>query len=343
MNNLENLIKNYASLSNHPSSNGWFYTTCAVCNDYKPRAGFKFSNDGQVVYHCFNERTCGGGYNPPETAGFMSKNMRRVLDSFGIPKQEYQQIIFDNIKLYSDNPISFEAENKEVERDYGPQPITIPDHFVKLSEASGEIAEFARLYIEDRGVDWKSYPFYVSTGKSTTDPRVRDWAYRVIIPAYKNNKLIYYQGRDLLDDHKRKKYLSCSHPAEKVLYFHDELYNRTSLPLFVVEGFFDALLLHGNAVSCMSSNLTEYQIKYLNLCSRNKVIVPDLTGNGVELAEQALEQGWSISIPYFKNCKDINDAVKKYGKLYVIDEIMRNIKNNFEAELSLNMLKNGVI
>lgn len=343
MNNLESLIRSYASISNHPSSNGWFYTTCPVCRDHKPRAGFKFIGDDQVVYHCFNEKTCGGGYNPSETAGFMSRNMRHVLDCFGVPKSEYQQVIFDNVKRFGDAPIVTGEETSKEERDYGPVPLQLPDHFVPLKEFKGELSELAKLYLEERKIDWTSYPFYLSTGKSTTDLKAKEWVCRLIIPAYKNNKVIYYQGRDLLEDKTRKKYLSCSSPYEKVFYFHDELYNRTSLPLFVVEGFFDALLLRGNAVSCMSSNLTEYQIKYLNLCSRDKVIIPDLTGNGVELAEQALEQGWSISIPYFKNCKDINDAVKKYGRLYVIDEIMRNIKNDFEAELSLNMLKNGVL
>jgi hypothetical protein len=41
------------------------------------------------------------------------------------------------------------------------------------------------------------------------------------------------------------------------------------------------------------------------------------------LINDALEYGWSISMPIWQEtCKDINEAVVKYGKLFVLKSII---------------------
>jgi len=48
--------------------------------------------------------------------------------------------------------------------------------------------------------------------------------------------------------------------------------------------------------------------------------------------DQAIEYGWSVSFPIWqKDCKDINDAVVTYGKLYTFQHIMKH----------KNMIRNG--
>jgi hypothetical protein len=36
-----------------------------------------------------------------------------------------------------------------------------------------------------------------------------------------------------------------------------------------------------------------------------------------------MELGWAVSIPAWEDCKDVNDAVKKYGRLGALLTIMQ--------------------
>jgi DNA primase len=51
--------------------------------------------------------------------------------------------------------------------------------------------------------------------------------------------------------------------------------------------------------------------------------VPDQDKAGLELIDRAVELGWAVSIPAWEDCKDVNDAVKKYGRLGTILSIMQ--------------------
>jgi hypothetical protein len=44
---------------------------------------------------------------------------------------------------------------------------------------------------------------------------------------------------------------------------------------------------------------------------------------GEKLVEQALEYGWSVSFPVWRDeCKDVAAAYKKYGKLFTMKAIL---------------------
>jgi hypothetical protein len=44
-------------------------------------------------------------------------------------------------------------------------------------------------------------------------------------------------------------------------------------------------------------------------------VVPDQDEAGMKLVDRAMELGWAVSIPNWgADIKDVNDAVKKYGK-----------------------------
>jgi hypothetical protein len=44
----------------------------------------------------------------------------------------------------------------------------------------------------------------------------------------------------------------------------------------------------------------------------------------MELVERALELGWAVSMPDWEDCKDVNDAVIKYGRLATLLTIMQS-------------------
>jgi hypothetical protein len=43
----------------------------------------------------------------------------------------------------------------------------------------------------------------------------------------------------------------------------------------------------------------------------------------MELVDRAVELGWAVSMPAWEDCKDVNDAVKKYGRLGALITIMQ--------------------
>ena len=115
----------------------------------------------------------------------------------------------------------------------------------------------------------------------------------------------------------------------------DKLFVDTKQPLYIVEGWFDAFVIDGVAI--FGNKLTKSQIYWLKSSPREKVYIPDRLGNGQGAATQALQQQWSISTPDIGNCKDINEAVVHYGKLYVLKQIVDNIATDFQGQLKISM------
>jgi len=228
-----------------------------------------------------------------------------------------------------------------------PKELPLPDHFYRLNEAkdSDQWAEIARYYLEDRKIDPSDYTFLLSTGipKKYLGPEsqkiafvraAQKWKKRIIIPIYKDEKLVYYQGRDMTE-RATKKYESPSSPKDRIIYGFDQLFINEDRPLYVVEGFFDAFHVQGAAL--LGNELTEPQIAWLNKSRRDKVYVPDKGVSGASNAMKALEHGWRISTPDIGNCKDINDAIVKYGQLYVHNTLKEETTEGFQAETALNL------
>jgi DNA primase len=56
--------------------------------------------------------------------------------------------------------------------------------------------------------------------------------------------------------------------------------------------------------------------------------VPDQDAAGMRLTDRAVELGWAVSMPEWPNCKDVNDAVQKYGQLATVLMIMQARETN---------------
>lgn len=320
---LEEVIRNHIHLG-RPNPQGWCPVLCKICNDHGrkgERAAFKF--DGETVgYHCFN---CGHStlYNPDEHRG-MPRKMLEVFQAFGIPDSDWQSVIFSNLDRARSSQNPQQKQYVSIE----PDAIKLPDFFEPLTDdKANEIAQYAIEYLRDeRGIDWQAHPFYIT--RLTDHPDSKRWFGRLVIPVYKDNKLIYYQGRDLSGLAQRK-YLSPTTDRERVLYGYENLHTNIDEPLYVTEGWFDAFLLNG--VATFGNKLYEPQIKWLNQSRRQKVIIPDRFGDGDKLAKQAIDLGWAVSTPDAPGCKDITDVVKKYGMLYTLKTIHDNTHEGFAA------------
>lgn len=326
---LEQVIREYVHFPSSPNPEGWYPIVHPNCDHGKkgPRAAFNFS-DGMVAFHCFN---CGVStkFNPDENHSIPYK-LNHVLNDFGIPEDEIKQI---NFSLLGKNPSK--PKQQKQHRDVEPEQISLPQTFYYLKNASDDDkwAQVAIAYLQDRGIDPYSYPFMLS---QQTNNRILDrWCKRVIIPIYKQEKLIFYQGRDLTGKAPQK-YLSPSTRKERVLYGFEHLKQQTHRPLYVTEGWFDAFTISG--VALFGSEITPEQRIWLNSSPRQKVIIPDRSGDGGRLGQQALKFGWSISTPEIGSCKDISQAINKYGLLYIIKSISEHTyKDHFEGMTALSM------
>lgn len=322
---LEEVIRQHIRLNPRPNSRGFFSVLCKVCNDHGKkgdRAGFKFE-DKSVGYNCFN---CGhhAGFDPfkHET---MPVEMVKVLDAFGIASVDWEPVLYTALVEGRDQERKTRAEEfKSIE----PGELALSPDFYRLTDdPKDEWAQYSIEYLSGRGIEWDSYPFYCV--RKSNHPDNKKWYGRLIIPVFKGDKVVFWQGRDLTDT-MVKKYLSPNVPKESVLSGYDQIAKYSDEPLYITEGWFDSYHLQGVAV--FGNKLTPEQIKWINQSSRRKVVIPDRFGDGQLLANQAIDLGWSVSLPDIGACKDVNDAVLKYGQLYTMMTIKENTCDGFIAK-----------
>jgi hypothetical protein len=324
-NTIEDIVRSSLDFKNGQNNNGWNKIYCEVCGDGKrtkgPRGGWRFEGEF-CAYHCFN---CGidGNFDPTREIAY-STHMSKIFSAFGIPRKDITSLVFAkkvNKSISTSVPVYKKLELKTLE---------IPDHFYLLSSADSNnvIAENAREYLRNRFINPESYPYYLSTGISTSDDpgeisAAKYLANRIIIPSFFREKMVYYIARSL-DPESKLPYMNANVPRSNVIYGFDKLYTTPKKLLFVTEGFFDAQHLDG--VSVLENRLSSEQAEILDKSPRQKIVVPDNKGDSDALLEHAAKMDWGVSIPDIGDCKDITDGIKKYGKLYVIDSVMKNVK-----------------
>jgi DNA primase len=144
----------------------------------------------------------------------------------------------------------------------------------------------------------------------------------VIVPFTYNNQVVGSTIR-FLDDH-NPRYIN---DMQKGYVFGIDLQQTGWQHVIVTEGIFDALCISGVAV--MHNEVSDDQARLIRSLGRNVVVVPDQDIAGVELIDRAVELGWSVSIPYWpEGVKDINDAVKLWGKLATLLTIMQSSESS---------------
>lgn len=329
---IEDLVRKYVPFNHGVAGQGWNVVFCEYCGDGSrkkgPRGGWLFSDGGETAaYHCFN-CGCKETFSTLREYPF-SKNMRSVLDSFGIPSTEYNALLFKK-----ERPKNVQ---KQGVTNYSYTILDIPIYFELLSESKSDDAKDAKVFLKRKyGLTPRDYSFYVSKGSMDTlsakDKSVANSLKgRIIIPYFKSGKMIYYQARDYTGKAKDK-YVGPSIPKGNIFFNIDQLYRYTQDPLYVTEGAQDAIHLRG--VSTLGNELTGAQKDMLKTCPRKKILVPDFNGDSAKLVEQFIDMGWSVSFPeYRRTCKDVSESVVNYGRLYTAYDIANNIKTSEQAEL----------
>jgi DNA primase len=142
---------------------------------------------------------------------------------------------------------------------------------------------------------------------------------RVILPMTYENRLVGFQSRYVgTIPEKYSKYYK-KVPSDYVFGLDNQKNNRQFV--IVSEGEFDALLTSG--LSLGSNNLSDHQAQLIEDLNIEPIVIPDKDKSGLQLVERAADYGWSVSFPEWENCKDVSDAVMKYGRLFAIHSILQ--------------------
>lgn len=336
------------------SANGWisFNAPCCIHNgesaDTRGRGGVILNPDGGVSYHCFN---C--NYKTSYVPGRpLSYKFRKLLSWLGATENDIRQLVIEAIRVKEFVEITKpEAVKEDVEITYRPRPLPAEaisfKGFVTLFDLSDEkftMPEgFHRAvdYVWKRKIDLQRYEFYWT-------PEVENkLSYRVIVPFTWKNELIGYSARAFEEGIKPKYHTQ--HEPNYV--FNVDRQRRDSKFVIVVEGPFDAMSVDGVAVC--SNECNETQADIIDSLGKEVIVVPDFDRHinkrgqdvwaGWHLVDQAMEYGWSVSFPVWREtCKDVNEAVVKYGKLFTLKAILDGKESNrLKIELMKKKVMNG--
>ncbi len=297
-------------VSFRPISTGWLVGKCTLCNDYKERAGFKLDGD-TLQYNCWN---CSTSSSFKEDSGQISKKFRSILNGYGISDETINEHINSGFFLKRK-----ETEKITLGDVTGPSLLTpevkLPPKSIKLGGTYdfSDYQEKLIQYLVSRKIDVLSYPFYFSLDEKYLD--------RVIIPFYRNGKLIYWQARSIIRGEKER-YLNCPAKRDAIIFNVDKLSAHSKTPLLVTEGVFDALCFNG--ICILGSKLNESKMHFLNKSPRRLIFVIDKDKNGRSLANTVIQNGWDITFAPGA-ARDINDSVLKYGKIWTAKELIKGI------------------
>ena len=285
---------------------GWTSFNAPCCHhngntaDTRGRGGL-ISEGDTVSYHCFN---CGykASWQPGRP---VSNKLRKLLQWLNCTDDTITRLTFDVMRLNE----GVEVAERKIELPTF-ETVPLPPDAVKIAD----IAEFNKFsiaileYMAARNLNLDDTDYYWSPSLAYRD--------RLIVPFYYEGRIVGWTARTITAD-KKPKYLTETQPG--FVYGLDEQgYNKTFA--IVCEGQVDAIHIDGCALG--GSEINDAQALLINKLNKDIVVVPDRDKAGSKLVEQAIEQGWGVSLPeWSQEVNDIGDAVHKYGRLYTLYSI----------------------
>lgn len=313
---MENLIRQNVRFEG--KGKGWEHSKCRICNDYKTRASFCF-DDAKIKYNCFN---CGHNASYTKNSTFVSKEFKDVLEAIGVTQDDIDLVLGKNFF----NKDQLVLAKKKAESKISECPLPDNSYQVTSIDENDVWTIVASEYLESRGLSLDDHTWFLCPHGTFRD--------RLLIPYYKDEKIIYWQARSF-DECSKKRYVNAPVPIEPILFGYEHLDKHTDSPLFIMEGVFDAISIDG--VGMLGSKLYKQRIDAFTKSRRRKIFVidkKDKQNNGYKLGIDALKHGWEITF-VSGDTRDVNHAVTKYGKLWTIRNLIENAKSGFEAQVYL--------
>jgi hypothetical protein len=283
---------------------GWisFNAPCCVHNgqsaDHRLRGGLKSADQGWS-YHCFN---CG------YTASFIlgrsvSYKARRLLSWLGVADRDIEHLNLESMRHRSVHGI-IEDRQRTLESLQG---ISFEERELPAGAEFVESGSVYAEYLQSRHAP-ADFPFMFDAQSKRAG---------IIVPFTYRNQVVGWTKR-FLDNH-NPRYFSDAQPG---YVFNVDSVKDSWTQVIVTEGIFDALSIGGVAV--MHNDINDAQARLIRNLGKEITVVPDQDQTGLDLIDRAMELGWAVSTPdWGTDCKDVNDAVKKYGRLATLITIMQ--------------------
>lgn len=305
-------ITQYLPARRRRSSGGWISFNAVCCHhrgeraDTRGRGGILVTADG-FSYNCFN---CAftAGYKQGERLNFKT---RQLLSWLGVDAGTIDALVLTALR-------DREFANLLAPPTPRPRLIQFPEFELEPSlvclDPDNPDHEKYTNYLRSRALDPLDYSYLVSPEATGRDSN------RIVVPFTWHSKIVGQSARYL--DDRRPKYIHSIPPG---YVFGVDLQPAHWRRLIVVEGVFDALAINGVAV--LHNDINDNQAAAIAALNREVIVVPDQDRAGIQLAERALELGWSVSVPDW-NVKDVADAVKVYGRLGTLITICESASAN---------------
>ena len=294
------------------TSSGWTSFNAICCThfghrqDKRMRGGIKFDGNNWSM-HCFNcQFKCNFILGRSITA-----KTQNLLVWCGIDVQQVKRWSLES--LQQKDLIDFTQPKKsKVKIKFNDH--TLPDG--EIVDSNNPLHKVYVEYLQGRKIDSNSYPFLITPNETGR------MGNRVIVPYTYNNKIVGHTSRFL--DNKIPKYINEQQPG---YVFNIDIQKPEWQVCIVTEGIFDALSIDG--VALMHNDISSDQALLLSTLNKKLILVPDRDSTGLALCDKALELGYSVSLPNWDvDVKDVNDAVKKYGKLPTLLSILQCATNS---------------
>jgi len=322
-------ILQYLPPRTRKSANGWFSFNCPACihngetPDKRKRGGLLLDGE-DWAYHCFNCR-----YKARFTNGRqLSLKARNLLKWLGVPDDTIKKINLDSLKhkkIYDIAADRTNEQNEIIQRNTCFNKVDLPGTARNIVSDDTWAIEYL---MAERGLTPQDYGFKITP----TEPGRK--GYRILIPYRFGADIVGWTSR-FLDD-QFPKYLNENQQPGYV--FGLEMQKPDWDFILVAEGVFCAISIRGTAV--LHNELSEQQIALLRRQGKEVIVVPDQDIAGIVLAEQAIEAGFSVSIPHWpKDIKDVNEAVIEFGKLgTLLSIIATKTPSKVRARVMINNL-----
>ena len=325
MNLIQNTILTSIPGGKKKTPSGWlsFNAPCCIHNgestDKKKRGGIMTSADGTLSYHCFN---C--GFKTSYVIGRkLSHKMKQFMGWLGMSDETIRKLALEAMR-HEQGDVKYEKKKfvsfKKVQLPKNTHQLSfwLEKYVAKdLTQPQWEKIDSILNYLKDRGIGADWYAFMYSP------VNVWDMDKRLLIPFYWKGDTVGYTGR-IFEPSDKVKYYTDVQPG---YVFNMDAQDWTRKFVIVTEGPFDAITVSG--VSILGSEINDIQRELINGLNRRVIVVPDRDAPGEKLINQATEFGWSVAFPEWENkITDVADAVKKYGRLFVMQTILQSAESS---------------
>jgi hypothetical protein len=309
-------IRTYLPGKRKQTPSGWISFNAPCCDDKRQRGGLIFNAGDAVSYHCFN---CGfkASWQPGR---HISQKMNQFMRNLNIPDTTISQLRLEALRLDESNNTEVRSiiptfDNRALPMD----AISFEELTTFLKLPDGDYAVPTKFteafaYLVERKIDPWSYPFYWTNKVGFNN--------RIIIPFLYKGEIVGWTARAINDA--TPKYLSEQQPG---YVFNLDAQQDNREIIICCEGPFDALSINGCAL--LGAEIKDSQNWLLKQLGKEIVLVPDRDHEGPRTVEQAIEYGWSVSMPEWpEGVKDVNDAVLKIGRLATLYLIVSAKESN---------------